>query len=140
MVKKAYSVETKLACIEMKKAGKSNKVIMDTLSIKNASQAKNWLRWYQNDELYRFHQPVGKQYTYGNGMKQLSEVEVTFAGRITKKVSELDKRIDKVSLIKLVEEYKKTCAVSIILECFGVKRSTFIAGNRSVRILRKEAK
>lgn len=45
MVKKAYSVETKLACIEMKKAGKSNKVIMDTLSIKNASQAKNWLRW-----------------------------------------------------------------------------------------------
>ena len=75
MVKKAYSVETKLACIEMKKAGKSNKVIMDTLSIKNASQAKNWLRWYQNDELYRFHQPVGKQYTYGNGMKQLSEVE-----------------------------------------------------------------
>lgn len=34
MVKKAYSVETKLACIEMKKAGKSNKVIMDTLGIK----------------------------------------------------------------------------------------------------------
>ena len=29
----------------------------------------------QNDELYRFHQPVGKQYTYGKGMKQLSEVE-----------------------------------------------------------------
>ena len=75
MVKKAYSVETKLACIEMKKIDKSNKVIMDTLGIKNASQAKNWLRWYQNDELYRFHQPVGKQYTYGKGMKQLSEVE-----------------------------------------------------------------
>ena len=75
MVKKAYAVETKLACIEMKKAGKSNKVIMDTLSIKNASQAKTWQRWYQNDELYRFQQPVGKQYTYGKGMKQLSEVE-----------------------------------------------------------------
>ena len=29
----------------------------------------------QNDELNRFHQPVGKQYTYGKGMKQLSEVE-----------------------------------------------------------------
>ena len=27
MHKKTYSVETKLACIEMKKAGKSNKVI-----------------------------------------------------------------------------------------------------------------
>ena len=96
----------------MKKTGKSNKFIMDTIGIKNVSQAKTWWQWYQNDELYRFQQPVGKQYTYGNGMKQLSEVE----------------------------QYKKTCPVSIILECFGVKRSTFIAGNRSVRILRKEAK
>ena len=75
MVKKAYSVETKLACIEMKKIGKSNKVIMDTLGIKNVSQVKTWWRWYQNDELYRFYQPVGKQYTYGKGMKQLFEVE-----------------------------------------------------------------
>ena len=75
MVKKAYSLETKLACIEMKKIGKSNKVIMDTLGIKNVSQVKTWWRWYQNDELYRFYQPVGKQYTYGKGMKQLSEVE-----------------------------------------------------------------
>ncbi|MCE2169307.1 hypothetical protein GPU88_01840 [Streptococcus thermophilus] len=71
----AYSVETKLACIEMKKVDKSNKVIMDVLGVKNASQVKTWWRWYQNDELYRFHQPVGNQYTYGKGMKQLSEVE-----------------------------------------------------------------
>ena len=48
---------------------------METLGIKNASQVKTWWQWYQNDELYRFHQPVGKQYTYGKGMKQLSEVE-----------------------------------------------------------------
>ncbi len=75
MVKKAYSVETKLACIEMKKAGKSNKVIMETLGIKNVSQVKTWWRWYRNDELHRFHQPVGKQYTYGKGMEQLSEAE-----------------------------------------------------------------
>lgn len=75
MVKKAYSVETKLACIETKKAGKYNKVIMETLGIKNVSQVKTWWRWYRNDELHRFHQPVGKQYTYGKGMEQLSEVE-----------------------------------------------------------------
>lgn len=75
MVKKAYSVETKLACIEMKKAGKPNKVIMETLDIKNVSQVKTWWRWYRKDELHRFHQPVGKQYTYGKGMEQLSEVE-----------------------------------------------------------------
>ncbi len=58
MVKKAYSVETKLACIEMKKAGKSTKVIMETLGIKNKSQVRIWWRWYKNDELHRFHQPV----------------------------------------------------------------------------------
>ncbi|AUW96997.1 hypothetical protein C0J00_07635 [Streptococcus pluranimalium] len=39
---KAYSVETKLACIEMKEAGKSNKV---TLGIKNDSQIYTWLKW-----------------------------------------------------------------------------------------------
>lgn len=75
MVKKAYSIETKLACIEMKKAGKSHKVIMETLGIQNKSQIYAWWRWYQNDELYRFYQPVGKQYTYGKGMKELAEVE-----------------------------------------------------------------
>ena len=75
MVKKAYSLETKLACIEMKKAGKTNQVIMGTLGIKNDSQIYTWMRWYENDELHRFHQPVGKQYTYGKGMEPLSEVE-----------------------------------------------------------------
>ena len=75
MVKKAYSVETKLGCIEMKKAGKSNKVIMETLGIKNDSQIYTWMRWHKNEELYRVHQPVGKQYSYGKGMAQLSEVE-----------------------------------------------------------------
>lgn len=75
MVKKAYSVETKLACIEMKKAGKSNKVIKETLGIKNKSQIYTWMKWYEKEELHRFHQPVGKQYTYGKGMEQLSEVE-----------------------------------------------------------------
>lgn len=55
MVKKVYSVEIKLACIEMKKAGKSNKVIMETLGIKNVSQVKTWRCWYRNDELHCFH-------------------------------------------------------------------------------------
>ncbi|VGR10301.1 helix-turn-helix domain-containing protein [Streptococcus pyogenes] len=75
MVKKAYSWETKLACIEMKKAGKSNRVIMETLGIKNNSQIYTWMKWYENEELYRFHQCIGKQYTYGKGLEHLSEVE-----------------------------------------------------------------
>lgn len=45
MVKKAYSLKTKLACIEMKKAGKSTKVIMETLGIKNKSQIYTWWKW-----------------------------------------------------------------------------------------------
>ena len=44
LCKKAYSLETKLACIEMKKAGKSNKVILETLGIKNDSQIYTWMR------------------------------------------------------------------------------------------------
>ncbi|EJZ02450.1 IS3 family transposase [Streptococcus agalactiae] len=60
MVKKAYSWETKLACIEMKKAGKSNRFIMETLGIKNDSQIYTWVKWHENEELYRFHQGVGK--------------------------------------------------------------------------------
>ncbi len=48
---------------------------METLGIKNISQVKTWWKWYQNDELPRFHQPVGKQYTYGKGMEHLSELE-----------------------------------------------------------------
>ncbi|VDZ40161.1 Transposase [Streptococcus dysgalactiae subsp. dysgalactiae] len=75
MVKEAYSWETKLACIEMKKGGKSNRVIMEILGIKNDSQIYIWMKWYENEELYRFHQGVGKQYTYGKGLEHLSEVE-----------------------------------------------------------------
>ncbi|MFU2207047.1 hypothetical protein [Streptococcus pluranimalium] len=75
MIKKAYSVETKLACIEMKKTGKSNKVIKETLGIKNKNQIDTWMTWYEKEERHRCHQPVGKQYTYDKGMTQLSEVE-----------------------------------------------------------------
>lgn len=59
----------------MKRAGKTNKVVMETLGIKNVSQIYTWMRWYANEELHRFNQPVGKQYTYGKGLEQLSEVE-----------------------------------------------------------------
>ena len=44
----ANSVETKLACIEMRKAGKSNKVMMETLGMKNGCQVQTWLRWLEN--------------------------------------------------------------------------------------------
>lgn len=38
----------------MKKAGKSNKIIMETLGTKNVSQGKTWWRWYQNNDFTAF--------------------------------------------------------------------------------------
>ncbi len=64
--------------------------------------------WSQNDGYIVSSQPVGKQYTYGKGMAVIwsEQLQVT-----------TDKSIGvrhKVSL--LVEEYKKTYPVSVILD------------------------
>ena len=75
MKRVAYSVETKYKAVEMKTAGFSTKEIMEELNIRNRTQVKTWWRWYQNGESYRFSQHVGKQYTYGKGLEELSEVE-----------------------------------------------------------------
>ena len=42
-----------------------------------------------------------------------------------KKLSKLDEKIDKVSLIKLVEHYKNQYPIKFILDCFKVSRSTY---------------
>lgn len=36
---------------------------------------KTWWRWYRNRESSRFSQYVGKQYTYGKRLEELSEIE-----------------------------------------------------------------
>ena len=48
---------------------------MDTLNIKNKSQVDQWWKWYRNGETHRFNQQVGKQYSYGKGIEELSTVE-----------------------------------------------------------------
>lgn len=75
MKRVSYSLETKYKTIEMKKAGYTIKEIMETLNIRNRTQVKTWWRWYRNGETYRFSQQVGKQYAYGKGPEELSEVE-----------------------------------------------------------------
>ena len=75
MKRVSYSVEIKYKAVEMKAAGFSTKEIMKELNIRNRTQVKTWLRWYRNGESYRFSQQVGKQYTYGKGLEELSEVE-----------------------------------------------------------------
>ena len=49
---------------------------MEKYGIKNHSQIKTWMKWYRNNELYRFDQPVGKPYTYGYGPERESEQEM----------------------------------------------------------------
>lgn len=71
----SYSIETKYKTIEMKEAGYTVKEIMEVLNIKNSTQVKTWWRWYRNAETDRFYQQRGKQYTYGKGVKELSEIE-----------------------------------------------------------------
>lgn len=70
-----YPPEVKLNAVKMKLAGRSTCEIMNVLGIKNESQVRTWMRWYREGETHRFHQPVGKQYTYNKGIEELSEVE-----------------------------------------------------------------
>ena len=60
----AYSVDTKNKAVEMKLQGYTTKQVMQELNIKNETQVKTWFRWYKNGETHRFHQQVGKQYSY----------------------------------------------------------------------------
>jgi transposase-like protein len=70
-----YAEEIKWEAIKMKQAGKTNQEIMDQLGIKNKTQIKTWMRWYKDGQTYRFSQQVGKQYSYGKGTEELSELE-----------------------------------------------------------------
>ncbi|WP_429758675.1 hypothetical protein [Bacillus sp. S14(2024)] len=72
--RKSYSEEIKWKTIELKKQGYTNKEIMDQLRIKNKAQIKTWMKWHREGETYRFSRPVGKQYSYGKGFQELSEI------------------------------------------------------------------
>lgn len=77
MTRVSYSSDVKWAVVKEKLAGElTTKEIMEKYGIKNKSQVETWIRWYKNNELYRFDQPVGKQYTYGYGPEGKSEQEI----------------------------------------------------------------
>lgn len=74
MGKNVYSSEVKWAVVKDKLSGEmTNKEIMEKHGIKNRSQIETWMRWYRANEIYRFDQPIGKQYTYGLGPELASE-------------------------------------------------------------------
>ena len=51
----------------------TNSEIMEKHGIKSESQIHTWMRWYWSNEIYRFDQPIGKQYTYGHGPDSANE-------------------------------------------------------------------
>lgn len=68
MKRVSYPTELKWAVVKEKMLGQlTTKEIMEKYGIKNKSQVETWMCWYRNNELHRFDQPVGKQYTYGKG-------------------------------------------------------------------------
>jgi len=69
----SYPAEIKIKAIEMRLAGIPVKQVMDELNIINHSQLKRWMKWYKAGEIHRFHQPVGKQYSFGKGPEYESE-------------------------------------------------------------------
>lgn len=76
MGKNVYSSEVKWAVVKDKISGElSNKSIMEKYGIKNVSQIKTWMRWYKENQIHRFDQPIGKQYSYGHGPDWKSEDE-----------------------------------------------------------------
>ena len=59
-----------------------------------------WLRWYKNGETHRFNQPVGKQYTYGKGVLEESEIE-----RLRMENKQLKSTENAISTYKLLCKY-----------------------------------
>ena len=104
MGKNVYSSEVKWAVVKDKLSGElSTKEIMEKHGIKNKSQVETWMRWYRSKEIYRFDQPIGKQYTFGHGPeitskddkreRQLSHLKME--NEILKKYMELERELKK---------------------------------------------
>ena len=117
MVKKrvAYSVDTKNKAVEMKLRGYSTKQIMHALNIKNETQVETWFRWYKNGETHRFHQQIGKQYSYEKGMAELSEIDQLKL--------ELKRKEVELEILKIVLVEKSSTSTNTILQ----RASTYIS-------------
>ncbi|WP_454303655.1 IS3 family transposase [Staphylococcus epidermidis] len=133
MKRVSYSVEIKYKAVEMKAAGFSTKEIMKELNIRNRTQVKTWWRWYRNGESYRFSQHVGKQYTYGKGLEELSEVEQLKLENkrkdieldIFKKVQCIGKEVVPTVVIDLVDQLKVKYSIKLILKVLNIPKSTY---------------
>jgi transposase len=106
MGKNVYSKEVKWQVVKDKMSGQlTNQEIMEKYGIKNVSQIKTWMKWYRENQVHRFDQPIGKQYSYGHGPDRLSEDEkkdrrinhLQQENDILKKYLEIEKELKKKS-------------------------------------------
>ena len=102
--KNVYSSEVKWAVFKDKLSCElTTKEIMEKHGIKNKSQVEAWMRWYHTNEIYRFDQPNGKQYTFGHGPEFASESDkqarqldhLKMENEILKKYMEIEKELKK---------------------------------------------
>ena len=105
---------------------------MKELNIKNRTQVETWWRWYRNEESYRFSQHVGKQYTYGKGLEELSEIERLKLENKRKdieldilKVQGIGKEVVPAVVIDLVDQLKVKYSIKLILEVLNIPKSTY---------------
>ncbi|OHX55508.1 transposase [Planococcus salinarum] len=71
--KRFYPEEVKQEVIRMKLSGDyTNAEIMEIHQIKNRSQIKTWMKWYQDGETSRLAQNIGRP---NSSAKEMSEVE-----------------------------------------------------------------
>ncbi|MDW2886246.1 IS3 family transposase [Exiguobacterium artemiae] len=134
MGKNVYSSEVKWAVVKEKLSGElTTKEIMEKYGIKNKSQVETWMRWYRSNELYRFDQPIGKQYTYGHGPDSASEDDkrerqmshLKMENEILKKVHGDRKRVEKEVVIKIVECLRGKYTITAILSTLNVSRASY---------------
>jgi transposase-like protein len=106
MGKNVYSNEVKWAVVKDKMSGQfTNREIMEKYGIKNVSQIKTWMKWYRENQVHRFDQPIGKQYSYGHGPDSSSDEEkkvrqmnhLRQENEILKKYLEIEKELSKKS-------------------------------------------
>ncbi|MGE6259278.1 IS3 family transposase [Heyndrickxia sporothermodurans] len=129
--------------IKLKQAGKTNKEIMEQLGIKNKTQIKTWMKWYKTGQTYRFSQQVGKQYSYGKGMEELSELEqlklknkqLETQIEILKKYQEIGKELEPKVVVEVTESLSSKFKVTDILSVLGVPRATYYRWKKKYKVI-----
>ncbi|WP_438297040.1 IS3 family transposase [Sporosarcina sp. FA15] len=134
MGKNVYSSEVKWAVVKDKLSGElTTNEIMEKHGIKNKSQVETWMKWYRANEIYRFDQPIGKQYTFGHGPELASEDDkrerqlshLKMENENLEKVHGDRKGVKKEIVLQSVEKLKKKYTITAILSALGVPRENY---------------